>query len=309
MKNFGGKIGSYAISTVDFNSWTNQPTVSDNKKNKKTRNVKDVTNKIFAEYMEIIDDAFWIEKFKNASMGKFPSKFTYKDDTLFYKKGTKSSSLELPKNKIEGVNACMEFFRIHGGIFSPIDLQKAAEQQQKRANETPQQELSWGTANKKMQECLLSYYVLSMKDIMKLNNTEMEQLRQTINLGIINKFFGKHNIEVKNKRIHSIDGLLWNDDKRQFYINPGVTPSSSRGYTRKKNGPPAIDPNLKDTIPNFGTKWCKYIDGLNKKWEKEMRRQQHIVILQHNPNADIPLSPTDTTANSYTDTTDNDDDD
>jgi len=310
MINFGGKIGSYAISTVGFDSWVNQQTNPSSKKTKKTRGTKEIVNKIFAEYAQIIDDKFWIEKFTNASVGKFPSKFTYKDGMLFYKKGTKSNTLDLPKNKIEGANACIEFFRVNGSIFSPTDIQRSLEIQERRSAEGKNfHELTWATANKKVQDCLLSYYVTNMQSIMKLTNTEMEQLRQTVNLGVVDKYFGKHNIHVNNKRIQTIDGLLWNDELRQFYIDPDLRPISSRAYTRKKHGPPAIDPELKDTVPNFGNKWSKYIDNLNKKWEKELRRQQRIIILHQNPDADLPLSPTDTTINSYTDTTDNDDED
>jgi hypothetical protein len=309
MKNFNGKIGSYAISTVDFNSWTNQSVNNTPQKGKKSRNVKEVVNKIFAEYAALIDDNFWIEKFKNASMGKFPTKFSYKNDMLIYKKGSKSYTLQLPTDKIEGLNACLEFFHAHGGIFSPLDMEKSLQQQQQRASEeAATYELTWGTSNKKVQEKLLSYYVLFMKENMKLTDIEMEQLRETINLGIVDKFFGKHNITIKNKRIHTIDGLAWNNEKRQFYINPELKPVSTRGYTRKKNGPPAIDPNLKDAVSNIGNKWCKYLDHLNKKLEKELKREQKLMYGQ-NVNIDITSPTVDSATNSYTDTTDIEDED
>lgn len=307
-KNFNGKIGSYAISTVDFSSWTSNASNSTNQKTKKTRGTKEVVNKIFADYVEIIDDTFWKEKFKNASIGKFPTKFNYKEDVLYFKKGQKTYTLQVPKNTLEGANACMDFFRLHGGFFSPDDIRKSAEEQKKHNEEIVVQELTWGIASKKCQECLISYYVVAMKENMKLTNHEMEQLRETINLGIVDKFFGKHNIIIKNKRIHNIEGLLWNTEKRQFYIGPDVKPMAVRGYTRKKHGPPSIDPSLKDTISNFGTNWCKYLDLLNKKWDKE-KKYDHNLIVKHY-SVDSTTSPQmDTTTNSYTDTTDNEDED
>lgn len=308
-KNFNGKIGSYAISTVDFNSWSQTPTNS-NKKNKKNRSNKQLINKIFADYSELVDDPFWIEKFKNASHGKFPTKFSYKNDSIIYKKASKSNTLELPKNKLEGVSACIHFFQTHGSIFSPLDIQKTAELEQiKRINElNTQQELSWSNSNKKVQECLLSYYVISMKENLRLTENEMEQLREIINLGIVDKFFGKHNITIKNKRINNIDGLMWDSELRYFFIDPNLKPVASRGYTRKKHGPPSVDPSLKDMVSNFGSKWSKYLESLSKKWEKELRRQDSQNLMGQN--LEIPSSPSfEETTNSFTDTTDIDDDD
>lgn len=308
-KNFNGKIGSYAISTVDFSSWTNNAVNSANPKTKKTRGTKEVVNKIFADYVEILDDSFWKEKFKNASIGKFPTKFSYKEGSLCFKKGQKVHTLQVPKNISEGANACMDFFRTHGGFFSPDDIRKSAEEQKRHNEEIVVQELTWANANKKCQECLISYYVLTTKENMKLTNSEMEQLRETINLGVVDKFFGKHNIIVKNKRIHIIEGLLWNSEKRQFYIGPDVKQMPVRGYTRKKHGPPAVDPSLKDTISNFGTNWCKYLDLLDKKWDKEKKHERNLIMKQ-NIDDGITTSPhVDNTTNSYTDTTDNEDDD
>jgi len=279
MKNLSGRIGSYAISTVDFDSWTNEPIVQAPQRSRKTRGTKEIVNKIFADCAAVTQDPFWVDKFNNAAMGKLPNKFNFHDGILTYKKGAKHNSIEVPNNPYEASHACMEFFRSNGGIFSPIDEQHSLELQYMRAHAVlNQQQLTWADANKKVQECLLSYYVTDMKNIMGLTNTELEQLRQTIRLGIANKYFGKHNIRVENNRIHSIAGLLWNNDTRTFYINPELKPSTTRTYTRKKTGPPAIDPSQKDMIPQFGLKWGKYIESLNKKIIRATRRHNRITI-------------------------------
>ena len=66
---------------------------------------------------------------------------------------------------------------------------------------------------------------MHMKNTMNLKNREVEQLRQSIILGIYNKFFGKHNISITNNYIHSIEGLLWNEADRVFYIDPRLSPN------------------------------------------------------------------------------------
>jgi hypothetical protein len=279
MKNLGGRVGSYAISTVDFDSWMNEPIVQAPQRSRKTRGVKEIVNKIFADCASVTQDPFWVDKFNNAAMGKLPHKFSFHDGILTYKKGAKHHSLDVPNNPYEASHACMEFFRSNGGIFSPTDEQNSLELQYSRAHAVlTQQQLTWGDANKKVQECMLSHYVTDMKDIMGLNNSELEQLRQTIRLGIANKYFGKHNIRVENNRIHSIAGLLWNSETRLFYINPELKPNTTRTYTRKKDGPPAIDPSQKDMIPQFGVKWGKYIESLDKKILRNNRRQRRVTI-------------------------------
>jgi len=252
VKNLGGKVGSYAISTVDFDSWMNEPVVQSPVRTRKSRGAKEVVHKIFAECALITQDPFWADKFNNASIGKFPPKFNFHDGIITYRKGAKCHTLEVSNNPYEATSACTEFLRSNGGIFSPLDEQNSLELQYTRAHAVlTQQKLTWADANKKVQDCMLSYYVTDMKSLMGLRDSELEQLRQTIRLGIGNKYFGKHNIRVENNRIHSINGLLWNNETREFYINPELKPNSTRTYTRKKDGPPAIDPSQKDTIPQF----------------------------------------------------------
>lgn len=282
MKNLGGRVGSYAISTVDFDSWMNEPVVQAPQRSRKTRGNKQIVHKIFADCAAVSQDPFWVDKFNNAAMGKFPHKFNFNDGLLTYRKGAKSHALEVSNNPYEASHACMEFFRANGGIFSPADEQNSLELQYARAHAVlTKQQLTWGDANKKVQECMLSYYVTDMKSLMGLSDPEVEQLRQTIRLGIANKYFGKHNIRVENNRIHYVDGLLWNNELRNFYINPELKPTSTRTYTRKKDGPAAVDPSQKDTIPQFGVKWRKYVESLDKKIVRNNRRQRRITV-NHN---------------------------
>lgn len=314
MKNLGGRVGSYAISTVDFDSWMNEPVIQVPQRSRKTRGNKEIIHKIFAECALVTQDPFWADKFNTAALGKFPQKFSYHDGLLTYRKGAKCQSVEVSNNPYEASHACMEFFRSNGGIFSPADEQNSLELQYARAHAVlTQQQLTWGDANKKVQECMLSYYVINMKSLMALSDAEVEQLRQTIRLGIANKYFGKHNIRVENNRIHSVDGLLWNDELRNFYINPQLKPTSTRTYTRKKDGPPSVDPSQKDTIPQFGVKWGKYIESLDKKIVRNNRRQRRIIV--NHPGGQVRHLQLVTTSGStvvtttpYTDVTTTDDD-
>lgn len=277
-KTIQGRVGSYAISTIDFDSWANEPVVQAPIKGRKPRGNKEIVHKIFAQCATVIQDPFWIDKFNNASMGKFPQKFSFHDNLLSYRKGAKCNTIEITNNPHEVAYTCMEFFRSNGGIFSPTDEKNSIELQYERThNAQTIQPITWGEANKKVQECMLSYYITDIKDLMKLSDTELQQLRQTIRLGIGNRYFGKENIKVENNSIQSIDGLLWNDRDRVFYINPELKPNTTRVYTRKKEGNSNIDISQKDTIPQFGVKWTKYIDALEKKVDKNNKRKRRIM--------------------------------
>lgn len=277
IKNITGKVGSYAISTVKFDTWLAEPAPQIVQRTKKSKGAKEIVNKIFIECINVIDDSFWIEKFNNAAIGKFPQKFTFHDGVLTYRKGAKCQQLEVSANPIEAAFACMEFFKVNGGIFSPTDEQNSAAIHNAQSTEDIKP-LTWADANKKVQECILSYYVMDMKNLMVLNEKETENLRQTIKLGISNKFFGKHNIRLENNRIHSITGLLWNQEKRCFYIDPNMKPNVTRSYTRTKKTTSCIDPSQKDTIPQFETKWNKYIEALEKKIMRDEKRKKKVTI-------------------------------
>ena len=107
MKNLGGHVGSYAISTVDFESWVNEPTVQISQRTKKTKGVKEIVNRIFAECAAIVHDPFWADKFNNAALGKLPHKFNFHDGILMYRKGAKCHRLEVSNNPYESAYACM----------------------------------------------------------------------------------------------------------------------------------------------------------------------------------------------------------
>ena len=118
-----------------------------------------------------------------------------------------------------------------------MDEKVALDMQHSRIYSTLNNEkLVWEGASKKVQECLVSYYVMDMKNVMGLTSGQTEQLRQIIKTGLHNKIFNKTNIRMENNRIFSINGLLWYDQNKSFYINPELKPTITRSYTKKEIG-------------------------------------------------------------------------
>lgn len=268
---------SKSICTVDFDSWANTapapvvPASTSRKKKVAPRNV----HPLFTQCAAICPDPFWAEKLTNAGNGKFPAKFSFNEGVLVHKKGNKTNSVELSLDPEEAMPAFMEFMRTHAGIFSPGDEQASRELAQQRTNAVlTQPPLTWADANKKVQEQLLSYFVLDMKAVMQLTNVEMEQLRQTVKVGIANKCLGAHNIIVNEQRIQQIPGLCWDSKIREFSLDSALEDSVkvTRRTSKKKTATDAV----KDTVPQFPVKWSKYLESLEKKAIKLSRREQRV---------------------------------
>lgn len=292
LTNLDGKVGSYAISTIGIDSWMNEPinNLSSRSRNNKNKTVREIIHPLFNECSKIILDPFWIDKFNLGSMGKFPRGFSYHDGILTYRKGSKSISIDLPNSPVEASHMIMDFFKIHGGIFSPMDQQTSLNinDQEDTAKNNNDQPITWNDINNKMQECLLSNYFTEMQKIMNLSQSETNNLRQVVKLGITNKYFGKYNILLDKTRISSINGLLWNNEQRYFFIDSELKPMAVRTYSRNKDALPVIDPNQKDMVPQFYIKWVKYLESLNKKVQMNNRKIRRIHI--NNPNETIKHS-------------------
>lgn len=271
------KIGSYAT-IVDVDDWMNEKVPQKAiMKPKKTRVQKQIINKIFADCALIIQDQFWIDKFNMMSYGKFPNKFSYRSNILSYKKGNRYNTIQVSENPYEAICACMEFLKINGGIFSQMDEQTALELQYTRqSNRIVEKEpIIWSKLNKKMQMIFISFYVLEMKEKMGLNKDELEQLRQTINLGIYNKLLVETNIILSNEQIVTINDLFFDSEERLFFLNPNLKASITRTYSRKKQN--IIETKDKDTIPQFNVKFRKYLEIIDKKVSKRTGKDSIII--------------------------------
>ena len=270
-KNIQPKVGSVSITTVNFNSWATTPVMAATNKSKKTK-VKEIVNEIFVECAKVTDDPFWVEKFNLAAVGKFPANFYFYENTLTYKKGAKNNKVVLTSNPRDAALAFMNFLRTNKSIFSPSDEQTTLDIQfnrQKISSSTNIESLTWDIATKKNKECLISYFIVDMTKMMNLEPEQSEQLREVIKVGIFLNLFDKNNITLNNNRIFSIGGLLYDPLNKVFYIDPNLTRTTSYSCPKKKttNNIP------KDTIPQFGVKWEKYIGSYIQQIDKHYRNE------------------------------------
>ncbi len=297
-----GRTGSYAVTTVNIDDWTNTAAVKTPSKIRKSKAVKEIKHPIFNECSKLTEDPFWRQKFIQASTGKFPRYFSYSDGTLSYKRGARISNLTVPNDPHEALYACTDFFRSNKCIFSPTDQQLADQARQEHIN-AGQESLTWTSASKKMKDCLVLGYVEDLRDTLKLSKVEEKQLEETINIGVQTKCFTKHNIAMDYNRIASIQGLCFDNQERKFFVDPRIKPTAVRASTRSKNKPWVAEPGTEDMIPNFMVHWRKYLrcveEQYNIEWHKALRHASP------NPPKGITLrivddEPTTTPTNSLT---------
>lgn len=280
-----GKIGTYAISTISTSSWMNEPILQGPPRSRKARGVKEIAYPIFAECANVLEDAFWSEKLNAMAYGKFPAKFAYQNGALVFKKGVKVvASLTVDTNAYESAYVVVDFLRQHGGLTSPLDKQITVTLEHDRHRQSqPREQLTWGTAKKRMQECMLSHYLMAQKASMGLSDFEIEHLRQTIRLGISNKYFGNHNIRVEDNQIQMIEGLRWNPETRTFFQDPDLKQVITRTYvrnaTKEENDWSSREAKDKDMRPYFSAHWAKYVAGLSKKMGRYCHRHPRVITL------------------------------
>lgn len=279
-------LNGIEISTIDCESWMNEPIIQGAQRSKKRRTGKENVNQIFADCSFYINDKFWVDKLNSAARGKFPKGFNYQNGALIYRKGAKSHQIEISDDPSEAVHQFIEFLRNNAGIFSQTDQHQALELEYCRSTTDDEEakDLTWGECNKKIQDCMLNRYFLAMKSVMNLTQIQLEQLRQTVRLAISAKFFGRANIVVENNKIQAINGLLWDENLQKFYVNPRLKPNTTRSYPRKKDTSPAVDPSQKDTIPQFSLKWLKYVENLDKQIAKNNKKSKTVTITEPNLN-------------------------
>jgi|688.fasta_scaffold151546_3 hypothetical protein len=252
-KTTNGKVGNQAISTIDFNTWIKDTEVVVKKKKKR----KEIVHKIFSDFANIITDTFWIEKFNNASIGKLPTKFSFSNGVLKYKKGNKTYSKELLNSNLETAYECIKFFNTYG-LFSNNDISKSNEQ----IGEIKSEILTWENANENVKELLIGYYINDMMKVMELNKSEVKQLKQTIMMGISLKLLKKTHFFVEENRLIKINNILWDNVNRKFFIDESLKSSIKADNSKYKEQTSNKDINTISLI------WDKYINILNNKIEK-----------------------------------------
>lgn len=248
------KIGQFVFQNIDLTTWT-EPAP------KKRKAAKPILHNKFQECAKIVSDPFWVEKWNQAAIGKFPRNFCCSDNRLYYRKNGKSSAIDLSDNPLVMHEECKRFMCDKANIKSELDLERERRDHQNLIMaQTKVEPLTWGKCCQKTQSALVDYYVEDMRKLMSLTNTEAEYLYKIVHMGISDKSFNADNITVYDNRIVSIGGLVWDNNSRTFYIaNHKSKPIKAIKFVDQEDVKP------KDMIPEYHKKWEKYLKECQKR--------------------------------------------
>jgi len=266
------KVGSYAVTSIDFDEWIKEEhNVKTNKTKKK--NKKKIVYPLFLEYAALCDDVFWVKKFNLFASGKLPRYFIFQQHCFVYQKPSPVITCPLSGNHNEDVKTCMDFFKTYGGLFSKKDEQQYMEDELTQSmtesttseivdSTSSQSNVVWTKCDKKSQELMIKHYVSEIASVMKLTIKEQNTLLQTIRLSVYCKNFNKNNIVIDNDRILEIKDLQWDKATRSFKIDMHGTIKLKKEDEDEKLDYP------KDMILSLQSKFDKYHDLYDKKYQK-----------------------------------------
>ena len=246
------KSGTMAVASTDFSTWSNDTVVV---KPKQKRAPKKIKHDLFEYFSEMETDAYWITQFKTAAEGKFPKYFTYNGKILTHKNGNKCNSIELQSKDEDSLKLCKEFVKLHGGLFSALD-----ELNSERYS-IPEDEITWSGSKAKMKKNLVNKFIEDLTVKMNLDDDQVNQLTQTISVGISCGVFDKKNIITKDRRILEIKDLYFEDNLFKF-----KEPKNMKKTPQIK----VIDTDITpDMIPKFSKIWGKKLESIIPKQKKK----------------------------------------
>lgn len=222
---------------------------------------------IFKKFSEETDNTFWKELFDNASKGKFPKFFFYKDGCLTYANNQKKQLDVFCLTKCDDIelNDIIEFM-VKNGILPPEDeIDKIEEIVTNCSFETKIR--NWGDYKKKDKDHMIEFYIEEMSKSMRLTYVQRNSLNSKILEGIQLGIFNKNNIFVdKDNRISKIDGLFFSKKVNEFVIDPNL----KKNVQKKKKDINSIrsDDSSYSTNNTLFTKWKKLLENYEKSYKK-----------------------------------------
>jgi hypothetical protein len=205
------KIGSY--SSAEFQNWLNTPIQKP--KMKRSKKTNDDAYQVFQDFADMVEHAEWKNFFQKLYTGKFPHGYSYRNQTLFFRKRTKIEKLEIIDSSRGTLSKVMTFFTTYGGYSNQDDDLNIFEFVASQAKTYD----SWkDIRSKKTKMFFIQKYADELVHIYELSESEKRLLIDTIHTGFLLKTIDSGDIEFKDKKISNIKSLIWNPENREFEI-------------------------------------------------------------------------------------------
>jgi len=231
----------------------------------KTRRAKPdpvIVHPIFKDCADRVTDPTWKNIFNEASFGKLPKGFTYKDGYITHKIRNKIARIQISDDPDRAVNECISFFKEKAGIMSLEDHKKAKEDFEeyllKSGSLLP---TKWSEIRKKkVKDVLISTFITRLSKELGLTQQEKNDLRNKIYLGFILGCFGNEQVKLDNGYIRNIAGLDFDQETRSFRIDYSQAPKQIKKSRRTEK--------VSKQKNSFYTLWIKFLESLKKRVAK-----------------------------------------
>ena len=256
------KTGSYAVTTVYSMPWTKKTTPAAKTKRKKVE--KKVVHEIFERCADLTKDQYWIAIFRGCAREKFPRGFQYKNGLLIHRRGNKTVRVLIPEESpTEAFSLCLSFFKNASGLMSTFDRKRIQKEEENRLlDEISEKEITWKDIKvERVKELLISEYISDVAHASGFDAGRKKELATTIKRGFMLKYFGSKNIVMEGGKIISIQGLIYNKDTNEFFIDPRLS-IKRPGRKVKGLGIERTESKLKSSPIVL---WEKYLENLEKK--------------------------------------------
>jgi len=251
---------------IIFNSGS---TVNRVVKKKSLKIKKNIAHDLFNQMRKYNTDSFWDMFLLKASRDNFPKGFSYKDNILYFSMRSKYNfKITLSDNPKDSFITLKKFVQ-DKGILSDTDkdIMKNEEDNNSENYEDNIVE-SWKDLGK-LQTNSLYIYINKIEEKLSLTESEKNNLKSIVKIGISSGYFNTKNIIVKDSKIEKICPLLWDSKTRKFNIDTKNIRLKRPKPTKVQimdvssdNTTTCLDFEKKETISNIDKKWEKFLSQI-----------------------------------------------
>lgn len=212
---------------------------------------------IFAECTKYTSDDFWKNLFDELSIGKCPKSIYISNGTIYSSNKRRGFSYIIPVHNSKGSNEVFteirELLINNTSICSAVDVMAKKEEIREKHDDEINNKTTWSEIRKKnLREILIIKFVVRMKNKYKLSWHVSRHLYSLIQIGFIYKTQSSKDVNFKNRRIESIDGIVFDEDQKLF-VNEFLD-----------NEVPKEKEEIEDTNNYLYYYWDRYVSAMSK---------------------------------------------
>lgn len=265
-------LSTHYLNAKRANPWDRTITVTQT--TRKTK--KKVTNQIFKECAEKDESKYWKAIFDNASVGKFHTGYSFKNNILTCKNGNQVKEVILPEDIDIAIQVCKEFFNQNTGLLSPKEkMEERKNERQNKEKTKDSVKIKWVNVKKHRQPAYIRSYVQQLA--ITYNFTEEEKIRAInfINYNILIKNLSTTHFDFNGTELVKINNILFNSVTRQWSIEK-VTKSKTTATSKNVSKSASVIANcanlaVSGSMTGGSISGCENVKPLHMNWRIQPR--------------------------------------